>query len=185
MAEIGRWGGHKFIVSPTLIRGFSGLEIKGSSETEEKKSGSEKYVKRKNAKPTQISLTVHLMAQLGVDVRGEAMGFVSDAQKGKTDYFYIANAKLITASCMLTSANVSKTVLAPTGKWVSADVALTLQQCSKSDGSSGGSKKKSKKKNKKSSSKKTVKKAKKASKSKTTGGGGTVMRLTTNVRAIM
>lgn len=47
MAEIGSWNGHSFTVSPTLIRGFTGLTIKGSSETEDKTSNSQKYVSRK------------------------------------------------------------------------------------------------------------------------------------------
>lgn len=35
MAEIASWNGHSFTVSPKLIRGFTGLTIKGSSETED------------------------------------------------------------------------------------------------------------------------------------------------------
>ena len=44
--EKGRWGGHVFIVSSKLIRGFTGLSIEGSSETEEKEKGKQKHVSR-------------------------------------------------------------------------------------------------------------------------------------------
>lgn len=147
MAEIGRWNGHKFIVSPELILGFTDLQIKASSETKEKKKSKQKYVKRKNGKPTEVTLTVKLTAQAGCDVRSEAMAFIADARAGKKDYFYVNNKKLVTCKLMLTDATVKEAVIPNGGDdWVSADVSLTLKQAAKgSDKASGGKKKKSKK----------------------------------------
>ena len=51
MPEVGKWNSHTFVVSPNVIRSFTGLTIKGSSETEDKESGNQKYVSRKNGKP--------------------------------------------------------------------------------------------------------------------------------------
>ena len=42
---------------------------------------------------------------------------------------------------MLTDAQVSDTVLAPSGVWVSCKVSLSFKQCTKYDGEKGGSKK--------------------------------------------
>ena len=81
MAEIGRWNGHKFTVSPSLILGFTGLQIKASSNTEDKTSGKEKYISRKSGNPSEVSFTVGLNTFVGCDVRSEALAFVSDAQR--------------------------------------------------------------------------------------------------------
>ena len=138
MAEIGKWNRHTFIVSPTLIRSFNGLTLKGSSETGEKTSGSQKYVTRKSGAPLEVSLTVQLNAATGCDVRNEAKQFVADARSGAKDYFYIGGTKLLACKLMLTEASVTETEIAPGGKWVSCSVKLTMKQASKSSGSSGG-----------------------------------------------
>ncbi len=134
MAKVARWNNRTFEVSPELIRGFTGLQIKGSSETEDKEISKEKFVTRKNAKPTEISLTVGLNALLGCDVRNEAMQFIADAKAGETGYFYIGNKKLVTCQLMLTEASISETQITASGKWVSAQVQLSFKQASKDDG---------------------------------------------------
>ena len=138
MAEIGRWNGHKFEVSSSLIRSFTGLQIKGSSETEDKEDGSQKYVSRKKGKPVEVSFTIHLNARLGCNVRSEALKFVSEARAGKKDYFYVGNKKLVTCQLMLTDATVKEISLINKGTWTQADVQVTMKQCSKNDGASGG-----------------------------------------------
>lgn len=138
MAEIGRWNGHKFEVSSSLIRSFTGLQIKGSSETEDKEDGSQKYVSRKKGKPVEVSFTIHLNARLGCNVRSEALKFVSEARAGKKDYFYVGNKKLVTCQLMLTDATVKEIGLVNKGTWTQADVQVTMKQCSKNDGASGG-----------------------------------------------
>lgn len=138
MAEIGRWNGHKFEVSSSLIRSFTGLQIKGSSETEDKEDGSQKYVSRKKGKPVEVSFTIHLNARLGCNVRSEALKFVSEARAGKKDYFYVGNKKLVTCQLMLTDATVKEIGLINKGTWTQADVQVTMKQCSKNDGASGG-----------------------------------------------
>lgn len=128
---MGRWGLYTFEVTPGVIRSFSDLSIKGSSETEEKESGGEKYVARKSGKPSEVSLTVQLNAMLGCDVRAEAMCLVEEATIGRTAYFYVGSSKLFVTQMMLTEASVSKVVMIPDGTWLSADVKLTLRQCEK------------------------------------------------------
>lgn len=153
MAEVGRWNGHTFTVSPDLIRGFTGLTIKGSSETEDKTSDKQKYVSRKNSKPAEVTIKVTLNQMLGCDVREEAIAFVRDAMEGQSDYFYIGSKKLIECKLMLVDAQV-KDIFIPSGdNWLKADVQLTMKQCDKYGGISSegdGKKKKRKKKKKKS-----------------------------------
>lgn len=149
--ETGRWNGHKFTVSSKLIRGFDGLQIKGSNETEDKKKSGQLYVARKNGRPAEITMTVHLNAFTGCSVRKEALAFVSEAQKGKKDYFYIGTKKLVTYKLLLTDATVKEIQIAHNHTWTSADVQLTFKQTgtggksvnSKSSKNSSGSQKQS------------------------------------------
>ena len=139
MAEIASWNGHSFTVSPKLIRGFSGLTIKGSSETEDKTSDGQKYVSRKNSNPSEITLTAELNALTGCDVKNEALKFVDEARSGAKNYFYMGGKKLITCQLMLTEASVSETTIAPNGTWISCKVKLTMKQCAKYDGTGSSS----------------------------------------------
>ena len=136
--EIARWNNHAFKVDKKSIRGFTNLQIKGSTETEDKVGGNQKFVSRKNSKTTEITLTAVLSASLGCDVRKEAMQFVAEAYAGNTDWFYIGKSKLTTYKLMLTDATVKDIVISPKGKWLSADVALTLKQCTQKNGSTAG-----------------------------------------------
>lgn len=139
MAEIASWNGHSFTVSPKLIRGFTGLTIKGSSETEDKTSDGQKYVSRKNSNPSEITLTAELNALTGCDVKNEALKFVDEARSGAKNYFYMGGKKLITCQLMLTEASVSETTIAPDGTWISCKVKLTMKQCAKYDGTGSSS----------------------------------------------
>ena len=139
MAEIASWNGHSFTVSPKLIRGFTGLTIKGSSETADKTSDGQKYVSRKNSNPSEITLTAELNALTGCDVKNEALKFVDEARSGAKNYFYMGGKKLITCQLMLTEASVSETTIAPNGTWISCKVKLTMKQCAKYDGTGSSS----------------------------------------------
>lgn len=139
MAEIASWNGHSFTVSPKLIRGFTGLTIKGSSETEDKTSDGQKYVSRKNSNPSEITLTAELNALTGCDVKNEALKFVDEARSGAKNYFYMGGKKLITCQLMLTEASVSETTIAHNGTWISCKVKLTMKQCAKYDGTGSSS----------------------------------------------
>lgn len=139
MAEIASWNEHSFTVSPKLIRSFTGLTIRGSSETEDKTSDGQKYVSRKNSNPSEISLTAELNALTGCDVKTEALKFVDEAQSGAKNYFYMNGKKLITCQLMLTEASISETTIAPNGTWVSCKVKLTMKQCAKYDGTGNAS----------------------------------------------
>ncbi len=156
MAEIGRWNGHKFEISPSVIRGFTGLTVKGSCETKDKKKSKQQYVTRENGKPSEISLTVVLNAGLGCDVRTDSMQFISDATSGAKDYFYVGNSKLLTCKLMLVDASIKELQVGDGNTWLHAEIALTMKQCDKGDSTSGSSKKSSKKKSAKKSSKKNA-----------------------------
>ena len=153
--ETGRWNGHKFTVSSSVIRGFDDLQIKGSCELASKKKSKQGYAKRKSGNPTEITLTVILNAYAGCDVRKEALAFVAEARDGKQDYFYAGGKKLVSCKLMLTAVNVKETEISPKGTWINAKVTLTMKQSSKgsaSSSTSGSKKKKSKKASVKSSS---------------------------------
>ena len=147
MPTIAWWNNHRFEISPSVIRGFSNLQVKGTCETTDKTDRQEKYQTFKNTQPAEISLTAHLDARLGCNVWREAIDYVIEARWGKSDYFYVYEngqyAKIFAIKMMLTSAAVSNVVIAPTGKWIAADVALTMKACKVSDNnnlqsSSGG-----------------------------------------------
>ena len=147
--NIGKWNGHKFVVSSKMIRSFEGLQIKGSSELKSAKDSGQGKVARKGANPTEVSLTVKLNAYVGCDVKKEAMALVSEARSGKKGYFYIGKKKLLSCKLMLTEATVKEVEVNSSAKWINAEVSLTLKQCNKggssssssssSSGSSGGS----------------------------------------------
>ena len=139
MAEIGKWSGFVFEVSPNVIRGFTGMTIKGGSETENKVSSKQQYVKRKNSTATEVNVKIHLNAFLGCSVRSEADELIHAASDGKTDYFYVGGKKLVTCKLMLVGAEVSEIVISPEGEWISCDVSLNMKQCAKWDGNSSTS----------------------------------------------
>ena len=147
MAQIASWNGHTFEVSSQLIRSIRDLMLKGSCEAEDKTSGGQQYSKRKNGKAAELSFTVELSALLGVtDVRGEALGYVNEANDGASEYFYLGTQKLVAAKMMLTSAEVTEYVCMPgnADEWISCNVKLTFKQAD--NGGKTSSKKKSKKK---------------------------------------
>ncbi|MDO4620041.1 MAG: hypothetical protein Q4B09_05395 [Lachnospiraceae bacterium] len=138
MGEIGRWCGQKFVISSSVIRGFTGLQIKGSLESESKEEGGQQYVSRKKGKATEIQFTIKFNAYTGCAVRKEALWFVGAARKGNADYLYLGGTKYLPYKLMCTDATIKNVVLSPSGKWESCDVAVTLKQCQKAGGGSGG-----------------------------------------------
>ncbi len=134
MSVIASWGNHWFRVEKTWVRSISNMEIKASCETDEKTSGGDKYVTRKNSKPTEIKITIPLNAHLGINVKKEAKAFLSEAMSGEKGYFYAETKKLFTYQLMLTEATVKNKSFTPKGDWVHADVELVFKQCSKLDG---------------------------------------------------
>lgn len=140
MATIANWNGHTFVVSSRLVRSFTDLKIKGSSETTEKNSDKHNYEEHKNGEAYEISMTVCLSAQMGVtNVYSEAMAFVHEAAEGATAYFYIGGSKLLPAEMMLTSAEVEEIEYMPGkgNRWVSAQVKLTFKQGTENDEKGG------------------------------------------------
>lgn len=137
--EMGRWNGHKFIISPKKIYSFTGLQVKGSSELKDKKDSGQGKVARKGGNPTEVSMTIPINAFTGCDVRAEAMAFVKEARAGKKDYFYVGSKKLVSCKLMLTDATVKEVEITAKGKWKYAEVQVTMKQCNKGGKSSGSS----------------------------------------------
>lgn len=161
MAEIGSWNGHVFEVSPGVIHGVTGIKVSTGSETETKKSDKQQYVKRKHAKPADVTVSVLLSALLGVEVRSEMLGLLEDARLGKSDYFYVGGSKLLPCKMMLTEASADEYKM--TGTTITeCKVTLTMKQAEKIGGSaSTGKKKSTKKSGSKAAAKKVVQAAKK------------------------
>lgn len=134
MAEMIKWASHQFLTSSAIIRSINDFEISAGCDTENKTVDGQTFASRKNNKPTEIKLTIPLHAQLGVDVQAEALAFESEARAGTRGYFYAATKKLFPYELMLVSATIKNKVLALNGKWLVADVDLTLKQCTKTDG---------------------------------------------------
>lgn len=133
MAEIALWNNHSFVVSPSVIRGFSDLTIKAGSATNDKTSSNQVYVTRKSGNAYELGMTVGLSEFTGCDVRNEAMTLLEEARTGKSDYFYIAGVKIVTCKLMLTSASVEEVEMNASGTWISCKVKLTFKQSSKMD----------------------------------------------------
>jgi len=146
-SRIGKWNGHKFLVSPERVHSFNALTISGGSNFDTKTGGKQDFVSRTSGRVVEISLTVELYAVTGCKVRSEAIALVKQARAGKKGYFYLGTKKLMACKLMLTDASVNETVIGPKGAMTEAKVSLTFQQCSKNNG-------------------------KKAKANKTSGGGG-------------
>ena len=142
----GQWGGHIFTVSSDKIYSFTSLQIKSSSALETKSDSNTGNASRKNANPTEVTLTIPMNAFIGCDVKSEAMAFIEEADAGKSDYFYICGKKLLPCQLMLVDATVKNVDIAPNVGWRKADVSLTFKRSSGGGGSSGGKKKKGKSK---------------------------------------
>ena len=132
---VGKWGGHKFIVSSKKIMSFKGLQVKSSIETEDKLNDRTKYAAVKNSKPTEVSFTILLHSAFDIDVRKEAMAFIKEAQEGtgKADYLYIGKSKLVDFALMITEATLSNVEINAKNRWVSAELKVTFKQCDKAD----------------------------------------------------
>jgi len=134
-----QWHDVRFYANASEIRGFDGLTISGSVETEDKENGGTKYVAKKNSKGYEVSLTAFFDKRLGVDnVKKTAMALVTYGANGQTGYMYARGEKLISSILMLTSAKLSKVIMTPNGTWISCEVQITLKTCSKLDGTTGG-----------------------------------------------
>jgi len=137
MPKIGSWGGHNFEVKKRLVRGFTDLTVKGGSETENKTNNKQQFAARKAGKPLEIGMTVVLDSRLGVDAQADALKLIDQARNGHKSYFYLDGRKLTPCQLMLTSASADNILLTASGEWISAEVKLTLVQCSKNDGTAG------------------------------------------------
>ena len=68
-------------------------------------------------------------------MQSEANTFIQAALAGSvTNYFYVGSRKLVACPLMLTEATISRVMINAGGKWIEADVALTLKQASPLDG---------------------------------------------------
>lgn len=134
------WGNHRFFATPGHVRSYKSLQIATTCNTEDEENGGTKYVKKKNDGGYEMKFTAILDKRLGeTDVRSAAMALAEDARTGAKSYVYNNGSKLFTPQMMGTGATVKNIVTAPNGTWISAEVDMTLKQCSKGDGSTGSS----------------------------------------------
>lgn len=136
-ATLIKWGNYIFQVSGSTIRGLKGLSITASTATEDKTADGEAFTARKNAGAAEISMTALLNAYLGIDVKKETQNALEMARNSATGYFYAKNEKLFPYQFMLVKANASNIIIGPDGTWIHAEIAMTLKQCTKYDGSTG------------------------------------------------
>lgn len=132
--EIGSWSSHRFEVGADIVRSFTDLQITAKCETDDKTTNGETYAARKNAGTTEVSVKIILNGLLGCEPRNEAEEFLEQARNGEKAYFYVGGRKLVPCQLMLTQAQVGTVQIGPGGQWVSAEVTLTMKQCSKWDG---------------------------------------------------
>lgn len=132
--DIIRWGDIAFFVSPNQIRGMKDFAISASCETGDSKMDGEKFIKKKNSGAYEVSMTAMLNAFLGENVRETVLKLTEAARLGEENYLYAADNKLLTCKLMMVSAKASNVHYAPDGTWTQADVALTLKQSTKSNG---------------------------------------------------
>lgn len=137
MAEIFRWGGFAFTIKPTGILAVNDIEITGKCETEDSVVDEEKFVTKKNADKYTVTLTAIISAQLGQNVRQTVLDMTEAARTGEQGYIYTAQGKLLPCPFMLISAKASNIDMGPSGQWLYSEVALTLNQCAKYDGTTG------------------------------------------------
>lgn len=137
----------KFEISSSSAMLFQEMKLEAESETKDETADKQQYVKAKNGKPLQVTMTAILSAALGADVENRSMYMLNAAQRSQTGYLYIGGKKIFPFKLMLVKAETEAVVFSPAGKWISTNVGLTLKQCSKEwiskpsggSGSSGGS----------------------------------------------
>lgn len=142
VVDLVNWSGRKdisFILKSTEMRGVKDINISASLDTEDNEGDGEKYTKKKNSGAYEITLTAVLNAALGVNVQHIALEMTEAARCGNSGYFYIATKKLFPSKFMATDAKISNLQITSKGVWSYCEVAFTLKQASKFDGSSASS----------------------------------------------
>ena len=131
MAILAQFGNLKFEIAETSALLFQKLKITAECETEEQTNDGMKHASYKNGKAAQITLTAIIESGLGADVKGRVKEIMGLAQQGSAGYFYAGGEKLAPCQFTLTKAATEEIRVGPTGKWTSANVNLTLTQCTK------------------------------------------------------
>lgn len=131
MRTLAQFGEIQFGISTETALLFEKLKISAECETDDKKENSQGYVKAKNGKPAEISMSVALSAALGVDVQKSAMQFLNAAQRSTEDYLYVGGKKVFPFKLMMTKADTEEILLSPKGVWTYTKISITLKQSSK------------------------------------------------------
>lgn len=129
MSTIARWGDIKFQVTKKEAVLFENLKFSAGTETENKVTNGQQYVTRKNGKAAEMSLTIYFSAAMGINVKGEVKRLMAAAQQSKQAYFYLKGAKLFGFKLMLVNADTEETIIAPSGRMISAKVNVSFKQC--------------------------------------------------------
>lgn len=130
---IAQWDGIKFQISGTAATLMNNLRITAQSETEDKTSDGQSYAAIKNRKPTEVTITMPLVAALGNDVQAQVADLIDREKKSKEDYFYASGKKMLPYKLMIIRAEAEEIEISPSGKWVAATVNLGFIQSSGED----------------------------------------------------
>lgn len=134
---IGYWGGFIFEVSSSRVYTFDGFGRKSSILVDEQELDGKKpstYIKGEALE--EISITVKLKSDLGIDVKSEIDKFKTALYNKNPQTFIIGNQPLSQNKWLLLSVNESETILDNGGNYISAILALSFKEYVR-----GGSKK--------------------------------------------
>lgn len=127
-----QWNNVKFFANANKVVGLRDLAISATCETEDKEDSGNKYVKLKNKKGFEVTMTAYLDKRLGIkDVRGDAVALAGYAAAGTTGYIYCKGDKLVSTNMMATSAKIKNIQMTPGGSWISCEIDVTFKACSK------------------------------------------------------
>lgn len=128
-----KFGDIKLDTTENCAKLISELELSTDSDTDDKNAGKDGYIKYKNAKAAEVTLTVILDAGFGCDVRKETLTLIAAARTGDAHPLYLDGEKLMPWEMILTEAEATETQIGLGGEWVHAEVELTFQQGGKTD----------------------------------------------------
>lgn len=125
---IAQFGSMRFEISADNAMLFADLKLSAGCETEDQSSNGQKFASYKEGKAAAITMTILLNAALGNDVRGTTEWLQHSAQRGVKEYMTLGGRKLYPFQLIMTKADADKIMIAPDGRWVSAEVSVSFTQ---------------------------------------------------------
>lgn len=149
MQKMAKWGKHSFSISSKKALSFEDFQ----TSAEEKKKDSES--KKKKLELEEVSFTFRCVKAVGVDPLNEYYSWRDDI--GKSNQLYIHGKKWKTNKMKLKKVSISGVLHDDTGRFLAADIAVTLQEINRKK-KTGGKSATASKEDKKSKKVKKVKK---------------------------